>query len=173
MRKFGTGMSGTGAGLAILGFALASSTAAQDLSYSNRATEECLSGSASGAEMSDCIGASATACMEDTPGGFSTVGMGGCIDRELSYWDARLNDVYGEVRAEARELDRDKFKGAPSQADALRDMQRAWIAFRDATCAYEASQWGGGTGAGPAFLGCLMRLSGEQTLYLESSGLGG
>ena len=52
-------------------------------------------------------------------------------------------------------------------------MQRAWIEYRDATCAYEAAQWGGGTGAGPAFAGCLMRLTAEQALYLEYEGMGG
>ena len=44
---------------------------------------------------------------------------------------------------------------------------KRWIGYRDATCDYERSQWGGGTGGGPATLGCLMRLTGEQTLYLE------
>ena len=46
-------------------------------------------------------------------------------------------------------------------------MQRAWIAYRDAACAYEASQWGGGTGAGPAATGCMMTLTGRQALALE------
>ena len=52
-------------------------------------------------------------------------------------------------------------------AVALRAMQRAWIGFRDATCDYERSLWGGGTGGGPATAACLMRMTGEQTLYLE------
>ena len=46
-------------------------------------------------------------------------------------------------------------------------MQRAWIGYRDAACAYEASQWGGGTGAGPAAVGCMMTLTGRQALALE------
>jgi uncharacterized protein YecT (DUF1311 family) len=45
----------------------------------------------------------------------------------------------------------------PPVAEALRDMQRAWIAYRDASCDYERAQWGGGTGGGPATAGCLMR----------------
>ena len=43
-------------------------------------------------------------------------------------------------------------------ADSLRDMQRAWITFRDAKCDWETVQWGGGTGAGPARLSCLMHI---------------
>ena len=46
-------------------------------------------------------------------------------------------------------------------------MQRAWIAWRDAACLYEVSQWGGGTGGGPAGADCMMRLAGEQALALE------
>ena len=51
-------------------------------------------------------------------------------------------------------------------------MQRAWIGWRDATCDYERAQWGGGTGGGPATVACLMRLTGEQALYLETVRMG-
>jgi uncharacterized protein YecT (DUF1311 family) len=60
---------------------------------------------------------------------------------------------------------------APSQGDALKNMQRAWIAYRDATCDYERSHWGGGTGGGPATVSCLMYMTAEQALYLEADGL--
>jgi uncharacterized protein YecT (DUF1311 family) len=55
----------------------------------------------------------------------------------------------------------------PSTSAALRDMQRTWIAYRDAACAYERSQWGGGTGGGPATADCLMRMTAAQALALE------
>ena len=45
-------------------------------------------------------------------------------------------------------------------------MQRSWIAFRDAACSYEASRWGGGSGAGPAATGCVMQLTARQALRL-------
>jgi uncharacterized protein YecT (DUF1311 family) len=47
-------------------------------------------------------------------------------------------------------------------------MQRAWIGYRDAACAYEESQWGGGTGGGPASVDCAMRLTARQALALEA-----
>ena len=50
----------------------------------------------------------------------------------------------------------------------LRDMQRAWMAYRDATCGYEGFQWYGGTGATGAYLGCNLRLTGQQVLFLWS-----
>ena len=145
------------------------------LVYSNRQTEICLANAGDLSVAKDCIGASANACMEATPGGYSTYGMGGCISRELTYWDDRLNASYRAAMARAKSDDRDMGageNGPPSQAVALRDMQRAWIPFRDATCGWEYSKWGGGTGGGPAMAGCLMRMTGEQTLVLEAQSTG-
>ncbi|MFO6465978.1 lysozyme inhibitor LprI family protein [Jannaschia sp. KMU-145] len=150
-------------GLVVL---LAAPAAAQDLSFSPAATEACLAAGAGPA----CIGVSANLCMTETPGGSSTVGTGGCLWAEAEYWDDRLNAAYGALRADARAVDaemRDLGSAAPSQAEALREMQRAWMSFRDAGCAYEASLWGGGTGAGPASNGCWMLQTGRQALDLE------
>lgn len=140
---------------------------AQGLNYSDEATEACLAQVDEGGDPRSCIGRSADLCMETSEGGYSTVGMGGCLDRERAYWDGVLNARYGDMRARAADFDA---AGGPGGTEtALRDMQRAWIDFRDATCAFEASQWGGGTGAGPAALSCLMRMTGEQALYLDTA----
>ena len=123
-----------------------------------------------GMEVS-CVGVSADECMADTEGGGSTAGMSGCLDAELTYWDARLNAAYGARLTAAKAADAEAKAGgwtAPPQEEALRAMQRAWIAFRDARCEYAASLWGGGTGGGPAAIGCLMLTTGEQALYLEN-----
>lgn len=138
--------------------------AAQNLVFSPRATESCL---LSGGGES-CIGLSAEACMEDTPGGYSTVGMGGCLSMELTYWDDRLNASYQRALRRAGQSDQENAGFGPSQKDALRDMQRAWIPFRDGRCDFERSQWGGGTGQGPAGAECLMRVTADQALYLEN-----
>lgn len=141
----------------------------QDLIFDMRQTLACLDAAAGAGAARNCIGASADACINATDMGGTTVGMGGCIDKELAYWDGRLNASYRELRARDRAEDADfgNSAGYVNQANALRDMQRAWIGWRDATCDYERAQWGGGTGGGPALLGCLMRLTGGQALYLE------
>ena len=103
-------------------------------------------------------------------GGSSTVGMGFCLGAERDWWDDRLNTAYGEVmtRAEAGDAELDSLDAAgPRQAGALRDMQRAWIAFRDAACEYEATRWGGGTGAGPAAAQCALTLTARQANQLD------
>ena len=103
----------------------------------------------------DCIGEAATACMEASPGGYSTVMMNGCLDAELGWWDDLLNARFQLAVAAARDLDAEATRagsGRPSSEAALRGMQRAWIAFRDAACEYEALDWWGGTGASGAYL---------------------
>jgi uncharacterized protein YecT (DUF1311 family) len=139
--------------------------AAQDLVFSTEALDACFA--AGGWE--DCIGTAANQCMADTEGGESTIGMAGCLEAELNWWDAALNGAYGDVIAAAQALDAEAQDGAPSQEEAAREMQRAWIAFRDATCNYEVLDWFGGTGANAAWTACLMRMTGEQALYLQSA----
>lgn len=148
---------------------------ADDVVFSPVATESCLAAMSDSQDPQSCIGASANACMEATDGGWSTYGMGQCLDQELQYWDARLNTAYKSVRAKARAIDAEMAElgsAAAKQADALLAMQRAWIGFRDASCDYERSLWGGGSGGGPATVSCHMSLTAQQALYLEASGLG-
>lgn len=144
---------------------------AQDVTYDAGVTTTCLAGAADTAGKSFCIGRASDLCMARTPGGGSTVGMVGCYDRELRWWDARLNTVYGQLMAEEKATDAEMKRigaTAPSLSESLRAMQRAWIPYRDAACDYERANWGGGTGGGPATLACLMDLTARQTLRLEA-----
>jgi uncharacterized protein YecT (DUF1311 family) len=148
---------------------------AQDLRYSDDATVECVNRAGSLLEQRACVGASANVCINATPDGQTTYGMGGCLDQELSFWDGILNINYQNARKRAKEVDREmKALGTnqPSLDQTLRDMQRAWIPYRDATCDFERGLWGGGTGGGPATLSCLLRLTGEQALYLNEAWIG-
>ncbi|MBT8414870.1 MAG: DUF1311 domain-containing protein [Boseongicola sp.] len=151
--------------MAMLG---AGSAGAQELSFTMAPTEVCLA-DAEGVERLECVGAAAEFCMSK-PNGDTTVGMGFCLGRELGVWDDRLNAAYARLRrvewmimeeAESADL------RVPDTVTALRDMQRAWMQYRDATCTYEFSTWGGGTGGGPANTACLLDLTARQALMLE------
>ena len=148
-----------------------SALAQEEMVFSPAVTEACLFDMAEGADPATCVGASANACMDSFPGGSTTPGMAGCFFEESKYWDGRLNASYKKVKAKAEAIDTEMQEigsSAASQADALRDMQRAWITFRDKTCEYEYSLWGGGTGGGPAINACHMHMNAKQALYLES-----
>ncbi|OJH44366.1 lysozyme inhibitor LprI family protein [Paracoccus sp. SM22M-07] len=129
--------------------------------------DACLAGDA---DPMSCIGRAAQACMEG-PGGSTTVGMSSCLSQELSHWDGLLNDSYERLMAQSKAADAqmaDLGSAAPEQAPLLRQMQRDWIAYRDAACSYEGSRWGGGTGAGPAGTQCMLTQTARQYLWLDA-----
>ena len=74
----------------------------------------------------DQIDADLEACLD---GEMTTQGMVECFGAAYEAWDSALNDVYGQLRASL----------ADDEASALRDAQRAWIAFRDAEQGFLAS----------------------------------
>jgi len=153
---------------AALAVTLAAPAAAQSLVFDGDNIAACVE--ADGGQA--CIGQETDRCMTETPGGNSTAGMGGCLAAELDWWDAFLNARYQDLRAAERAEDAATtpipgMMPRPSGADALRDMQRAWIAYRDAACFYEEIQWWGGTGAGPAGTACRMHLTADQALVLR------
>lgn len=141
---------------------------AQDLMFDIAPVEACLQ--AGGGE--ECAGLAAAQCIDASPGGYTTVGMGACTDYERAAWDGWLNEVYRALSAKLKAQDAEAMSFAPKQAEALRDMQRAWIGYRDAKCSYVASQWGGGTGAGPASVTCHLHETARQMIYLQSSQMG-
>jgi uncharacterized protein YecT (DUF1311 family) len=145
-------------------------TLAQEVVFSPDATQACVDAGGG----SECIGTSANQCMEESDGGFSTFGMNACIEEERAWWDSQLNGIYKVALADGRMADAEATDpDQPSAEDTLREMQRNWIAYRDSTCNYEILDWYGGTGATAAWLGCQMRLTGVQTLYLQSMVQGG
>lgn len=150
------------------GLLVTSGAAGAETVFSPRQTEACLAG---GASADDCVGTSAATCMDTTEGGQTTVGMSNCFNAEYVYWDGRLNSAYQAVMAKHRADDAELAElggSSPSLADALRNMQRAWIPWRDAACGYERDLWGNGTGSGPAQLACLMEMTADRALALEA-----
>lgn len=62
-----------------------------------------------------------SACM-DTSEGSTTLGMIQCTDTATKAWDVELNKAYKALMAQLE----------PDNATALKEAQRAWIAYRDA-----------------------------------------
>jgi uncharacterized protein YecT (DUF1311 family) len=154
---------------AAFGFAVAlvlpGAAQAQDIRFDPGQLAQCVGQSQ---DATDCIGTEAEICMALTEGGYSTYGMNACTDAELIWWDDRLNAAYQTLMPVERARDgQANDANRPSGATTLRDMQRAWIAYRDLSCTYTALGWFGGTGANTIYLGCLMDLTARQALTLE------
>ena len=95
----------------------------------------------------------ADACIEHS--NQSNAAVIGCYEAELKIWDDLLNDNFKSLRAELDETQQGK----------LRDMQQAWIASRDRTCAfyYDKIQ---GSMAGPMGAACRLRETARRALLL-------
>lgn len=140
--------------------------------YSDSKTAACVEAAADADEEQACIGLSSDACQQASDDGATTYGVMECHERETAFWDARLNAAYQALMARAKAADRvnkDDPRVTESIVTGLRDMQRAWIAYRDGRCAYEYSQWQGGTIAGPVAGHCMLKVTAEQAIYLEHS----
>ena len=115
----------------------------------------CLSAAASEAEEARCENVVFTACQmaqgEDER--HTTLAMANCALAEAGAWDLLLNRYWPDLRAQAREEDADDETTA--RADALVAAQRAWIAWRDADCAFEYARWGRGSARHVAGHACL------------------
>ena len=74
-----------------------------------------------------------------------TVEAYNCFQSAATSADKRLNQRYNKILA----------KLSPNEQNALRNAERLWVQFRDATCAAERGLYDGGTAAGVAFVACI------------------
>ncbi len=126
-----------------------------------------------GGPEAGCIGAAAELCMERTEGGFSTAGMSECTGAETGVWDRLLNETYRSLRADLDGADaRDKPSGGQGidRSDALRDAQRAWIAYRDAECRLRWAQFQDGTIRSTIAAGCHLDFTARRAFELRDMG---
>ncbi len=107
------------------------------------------------ASQRECIGAASGLCMEQPAGG-STIGMVTCVTRETDWWDGQLNGYYRYLK---QNLDTRLFTS-------LRDVQRKWIAYKEAACQFEYDSWDGGTIRQPAAASCFLDVTAIRTIEL-------
>lgn len=90
-----------------------------------------------------------------------------CADKDLAAADAKLNDAYKALLAAIAKTENEKPFDAKSWEKALRESQRAWVAFRDADCdGLVPKSWTGGTGTTVAVLGCKIAKTEARTKEL-------
>ncbi|MBR9881368.1 MAG: DUF1311 domain-containing protein [Gammaproteobacteria bacterium] len=116
--------------------------------------------------VGDCIGLAADACQQ-SPGGPTTLGIVDCLAQETRVWDELLNAQYQELRALMREQDEGNPDVGISRVDALRDVQRAWITFRDAECGYAYARYQDGTIRSVVAAACQLEQTAQRALTLK------
>ena len=102
-----------------------------------------------------CIGALSTACIQKE-GNMSDGVLIQCYSQEAAVWDKRLNVAYGEASS----------RMTKEALENLRKTQRAWIAWRDASCRqpYLVFQ---GSMAGPMEAWCKLDITARQAIWME------
>ena len=154
--------------------ALPASAAERALPADQNTIDVCLSKAGESSET--CIGIIYAPCIE-TAQGSSTMGMGECAARELAVWDAILNKSYQALLASSlgstdampeNRPPENRRPGVVKGSDIIRDMQRAWIAFRAKKCDVAAMQFEGGSASRVIYGDCSMRETARQALWLRA-----
>lgn len=166
--------SGAGVFAILIGFgAIKAQADGHEVATYGASLESCFSEATSADEQRACKGGMSERCMEAEPGGFSTYGMVRCMAGETAVWDRFLNEIYREQMAGLKALDAQEAKHFPefaNRADALRDAQRAWIAFRDGECGLAYALWGSGSMRQIAGASCHMEMTADRVIALDQLG---
>jgi uncharacterized protein YecT (DUF1311 family) len=86
-----------------------------------------------------------------------------CAYADWEAEDAKLNAAYKQAMGLLKTWDADLPAAEKGGEAALRDAQRAWIAFRDAACAAEGYAMKGGSAEPLLVYGCMRRLTIART----------
>jgi len=129
--------------------------------------ELCLSGEdAQQAGADSCIGLISDKCLEGTME--TTVDSLRCDGKETAVWDGRLNTTYKALRQiyQQNDAEMSEYDGF-NRANELREVQRAWIVWRDAKCDFAYGEFRGGTIGKLVASDCEKALTAERALELE------
>ena len=122
--------------------------------------DQCLADASTVGRQLDCAGVGQESCLayaEAEHGDIDPVDRQlNCLDAEWQVWETRLTETYDELKAVEEE------RGAQG-AEALVTMERGWIAFRDARCAYEGITKSDGA---VAEVGCKLNETARQVILL-------
>ncbi|WP_157973508.1 lysozyme inhibitor LprI family protein [Tropicimonas sp. IMCC34043] len=147
---------------------------AQTLPFSPSQTADCLKKSPTRAKRRDCVGASAEACRVKLKSN-APADIALCMTSETAFWDKRMGEAYDAMQRKAAEADAqfDTAKNttaAPFKlTDDLAAQMAAWKDWRQKTCAVEAMLRRGTPYGVTAAASCMMKLTGEQALFLEKA----
>jgi uncharacterized protein YecT (DUF1311 family) len=91
-----------------------------------------------------------------------------CAERAWKFADEDLNLAYGFAVTMMKDIDAGLAEGQRGAEAALREAQRAWIAFRDAGCTAEGYRVAGGSMQPMVVAMCLERVTRARTEELRA-----
>jgi uncharacterized protein YecT (DUF1311 family) len=121
-----------------------------------RIVRDCVKQKGDTPDNAKCIGLVSARCTKK-PENQAGLTQADCYRVEQEIWDGLLNETYKELQGD---LDED-------QKTKLRDMQRAWIAARDATCEFYHVKIQGSM-AVPMSANCLLGETARRALFLKT-----
>ena len=100
--------------------------------------------------------------------GSSQIEIGACVTETLANVDAAMETAYSFALNAAGALDTET--GRADALPALEAAQSAWLAWRDAECAFAGARFAGGSGTGIAITSCRIDLGRDRvTALLEAA----
>jgi uncharacterized protein YecT (DUF1311 family) len=94
-----------------------------------------------------------------------------CAGIDFEKADAELNRIWPGLKKEAQEADAEAFDGNGGYLDALMASQRAWLAYRDAECAWQGFEARGGSMEPMLVNACLAEKTIQRIKELQPEGL--
>lgn len=92
-----------------------------------------------------------------------------CAGIDFEKADAELNRIWPEIKSDAQESD--EGTGKTEHLDALMASQRAWLAYRDAECAWQGFEAHGGSMEPMLVNACLAEMTNKRIKELQGEGL--
>jgi len=89
-----------------------------------------------------------------------------CAALDFENADKQLNTIWPKIKADAQS--NDEGTGKAEYADALLASQRAWLAYRDTQCAWQAMEMHGGSGEPMLLYGCKAQLTLKRIIQLQT-----
>lgn len=115
-----------------------------------------------------CLALPAAAQEVDCANAVTQQDMNRCAYADWEAADAALNAAYKRAMTLLTGWDADLPETEQGGAEALKEAQRAWIAFRDKACEVEGYAMKGGSAEPLLVYGCMRQLTEDRTLQLLS-----
>ncbi len=96
----------------------------------------------------------------------SQMEMTQCAAQDFEKSDKELNAIWPKIKSTAEGYDKDA--GKTEYVDSLLASQRAWLAFLESECNWQAMEMHGGTGEPMLYYGCKARLTEQRIKQLQT-----